>query len=145
MAPQVTVCPSCGTKNRVPVAAKGSPRCASCKAALPWVVPATDADLAAALNTGHLVLLDLWAPWCAPCRQVAPVLVRLAKRYAGRVKVVKVDVDRNPRTATRFDARSIPTLVLLHQGTTIRTIVGAQPESVLSGAIDAALAGTTGT
>mgnify|MGYP001195810459 CR=1 FL=1 len=140
MAPQVTACPSCGTKNRVPVATKGSPRCASCKAALPWVVPVTDAELAAALDTGHLVLLDLWAPWCAPCRQVAPVLVSLANRYAGRVKVVKVDVDQNPRTATQFDARSIPTLVLLHRGTTVRTIVGAQPEPVLAGAIDAALA-----
>jgi len=140
MAPQVTACPSCGTKNRVPVAAKGSPRCASCKAALPWVVPATDADLTAALDTGHLVLLDLWAPWCAPCRQVAPVLVRLATRYAGRVKVVKVDVDHNPRAAAQFDARSIPTLVLLQRGTPVRTIVGAQPESVMAEAIDAALA-----
>lgn len=139
MAPQVTTCPSCGTKNRVPVAAKGSPRCASCKAALPWVVPATDAELPAALDTGHLVLLDLWAPWCAPCRQVAPVLVRLATRYAGRVKVVKVDVDHNPGAASQFDARSIPTLVLLRRGTTVRTIVGAQPESVLAGEIDRAL------
>ena len=140
MAPQVTTCPSCGTKNRVPVAAKGSPRCASCKAPLPWVVPATDADLAAALDTGHLVLLDLWAPWCAPCRQVAPVLVSLAKRYAGRVKVVKVDVDQNPRTAAQYDARSIPTLVLLHRGTMDRTVVGAQPEAALAREIDAVLA-----
>ncbi len=140
MAPQVTACPACGTKNRVPVAAKGSPRCASCKAALPWVVPATDAELPAALDTGHLVLLDLWAPWCAPCRQVAPVLVRLATRYAGKIKVVKVDVDQNPRAAAQYDARSIPTLVLLHRATTVRTIVGAQPEQVLAEAIDAALA-----
>ncbi len=140
MAPRVTACPSCGTKNRVPVAAKGTPRCASCKAALPWVVEATDGGLQAALGTGQLVLVDLWAPWCAPCRQVAPVLERLAARYAGRVKVVKVNVDHNPRTAARYDARSIPTLVMVRRGRTLKRIVGAQPEPVLTREVEQALA-----
>ncbi|MCB2174372.1 MAG: thioredoxin [Actinomycetales bacterium] len=140
MAPRVTTCPSCGTKNRVPVAAKGTPRCASCKAKLPWVVEATDGGLEAALGTGQLVLVDLWAPWCAPCRQVAPVLERLAARYAGRVKVVKVNVDHNPRTAARYDARSIPTLVLVRRGRTLKRIVGAQPEPVLTREVEQALA-----
>ncbi|MCV2393084.1 thioredoxin [Actinotalea sp. M2MS4P-6] len=142
MAGQVSACPACGTKNRVPVAAKGTPRCASCKAALPWVVPASDENLDAALDTRQLVLLDLWATWCAPCRAVAPVLVRLATRYAGQVKVVKVDVDHSPRTAARFDARSIPTLVLLREGKVVRRVVGAQPEPVLAREVDRALAGS---
>lgn len=86
------------------------------------------------------MLLDLWAPWCAPCRMVAPVLERLAGRFAGRVKVVKVNVDENPSTSARFDARSIPTLVLLRDGAVVKRIVGAQPEPVLAREVEQALA-----
>ena len=140
MSSRVTVCPSCGTKNRVPVSASGRPQCASCKEPLPWLVDAGDDDLVAALNTGQLVLVDLWAPWCGPCRMVAPVLERLAVRYAGRVKVVKVNVDNNPRASARFDAQSIPTLAMVRDGVTVERIVGAQPEAVLARRIDALLA-----
>jgi thioredoxin 2 len=140
MSGNVVACPSCGKRNRVPVAAKGTPRCGTCKAALPWLVDAGDADLAAALDTKALVLLDLWAPWCGPCRMVAPVLERLAQRYAGRIKVVKVNVDTAPQTAARFDARSIPTLVLLRDGRPVERVVGAQPEPVLAGTVDRLLA-----
>lgn len=141
MSSPVTVCPSCGTKNRVPVAAPGRPQCAKCHAALPWLVDAGDGDLAAALDTSQLVLIDLWAPWCGPCRMVAPVLEKLSVRYAGKVKVVKVNVDDNPSTAARFDARSIPTLAMVRSGETVARIVGAQPERVLAQRIDALLAG----
>lgn len=141
MSSRVTACPSCGTKNRVPVVAKGRPQCASCHAPLPWLVDAGDADFAAATNTDQLILVDLWAPWCGPCRMVAPILERLAVRYAGQVKVVKVNVDDNPGTAARFDASSIPTLVMLHGGATVARMVGAQPEPVLRTRIDALLAG----
>jgi thioredoxin 2 len=141
MSSRVTPCPSCGTKNRVPVASTGRPQCASCHTPLPWLVDAGDADLAAALDTGYLVLVDLWAPWCAPCRMVAPVLERLAARYVGTVKVVKVNVDDNPQAAARFDARSIPTLAMVRNGETVARIVGAQPEPVLAQRIDALLAG----
>jgi thioredoxin 2 len=140
MTTRVTVCPACGTKNRVPAAASGRPRCASCRATLPWIADAGDLDLSTALDTGQLVLVDLWAPWCAPCRMVAPVLERLAVRYAGRVKVVKVNVDENPVTAARFDARSIPTLAFVQDGATISRTVGAQPEAALARQIDEALA-----
>ena len=128
---RVAVCPSCGVKNRVPVASKGRPQCASCKKSLPWLVDATDATLASALDTAQLVLLDLWAPWCGPCRMVAPVLESLSQKFAGQVKVVKVNVDDNPVTAQRFNARSIPLLVMLRNGQPVDTVVGAQPEPAL--------------
>lgn len=137
----ITACPSCGTKNRVPAAAKGRPRCAHCKGEVPWLVNATDADFAAVTDTNSLVLVDLWAPWCGPCRMVAPVLESLARRYAGAIKVVKVNVDDNPGIAAAYDARSIPTLVFLRNGQTVQRVVGAQPEPALAGTIDALLVG----
>ena len=100
---------------------------------------AGDEEFAAATETGELVLVDLWAPWCGPCRTVAPILERLAIEYAGRVKVVKVNVDDNRRTAVRFDAQSIPTLVILRDGATVDRLVGAQPERILRTRIEALL------
>ena len=143
MSSRVTVCPSCGRRNRVPVASTGRVRCAQCHTSLPWLVDAGDDELAAALDTSQLVLIDLWAPWCGPCRMVAPVLERLALRYAGRVKVVKVNVDDNPQSAARFDARSIPTLAMVRRGETLARIVGAQPENVLAQRIDTLIADRT--
>lgn len=135
----IAACPSCGAKNRVPAAAKGRPRCAKCKGEVPWLVDATDADFAAVTATNSLVLVDLWAPWCGPCRMVAPVLESLARRYAGAIKVVKVNVDDNPGIAAAYDARSIPTLVFLRNGQTVDRVVGAQPEPALATKIDTLL------
>ena len=135
MNARITACPSCGAKNRVPAAASGRPQCASCKKALPWIADATDSSLADALKTSQLVLVDLWAPWCGPCRMVAPVLERLAARYAGQLKVVKVNVDDNPQTARTYDASSIPTLVIIKDGTVVDRVVGAQPEPALAARI----------
>ena len=137
---KVVACTSCGKKNRVPVSAKGKPQCASCKAALPWIVDATDQSIASALDTKQLVLIDLWAPWCGPCKMVAPILQQLASRYAGRIKVVKVNVDDNPRSAQTYDARSIPTLVFVRNGSVVERVIGAQPAPALSTRIDALLA-----
>lgn len=97
---------------------------------------ATDGDLQAAIATSSLVLLDLWAPWCGPCRTVAPVLERLAERFAGRLKVVKVNVDDNPATARTYDASSIPTLVMIRDGRVVGRVVGAQPEPALVAQIE---------
>ena len=106
---------------------------------MPWVVDATDADFAAVTDTNSLVLVDLWAPWCGPCRMVAPVLESLARRYAGAIKVVKGNVDDNPQIASAYDARSIPTLVFLRNGQAVDRVVGAQPEPGLATKIDALL------
>ena len=96
--------------------------------------------MASALETKQLVLIDLWAPWCGPCKMVAPILEQLASRYAGRIKVVKVNVDENPRSAQTYDARSIPTLVFVRNGSVVERMIGAQPAPALASRIDALLA-----
>lgn len=131
MAAPVVACPSCGTKNRVPVVTKGHPRCSKCHTDLPWLVDVGDAQFASAVDTDQLVVVDLWAPWCGPCRMVAPVLERLSREFAGRVKVVKVNVDESPKVARRFDARSIPMLLFMRRGEVVNTVIGAQPEHVM--------------
>jgi thioredoxin 2 len=136
MGTQIVECPGCGTKNRVPTATSGHPRCASCKIDLPWLVNAGDLDFAAVVDTQQLVLVDLWAPWCGPCRMVAPILERLVGEFAGRLKVVKVNVDESPRLAARFEARSIPMLLLMRRGDVVETVIGAQPEHVMRNLID---------
>jgi thioredoxin 1 len=79
------------------------------------------------LQSDKPVIVDFWAEWCGPCHAVAPVLERLAARHAGSLKVVKVDVDRSPGLAARFQASSIPLLVLVRDGAELERIVGAQP------------------
>lgn len=140
MASSVVACPSCGTKNRVPVSAPNRLRCASCKTDLPWLVNAGDADFDAAVNTAPLVVVDLWAPWCGPCRMVAPVLEQLSRDLAGRIKVVKVNVDDSPAVAARYNATSIPTILLMDKGQVVDTVVGAQPAPAMRARIDRALA-----
>ena len=132
----VVTCASCGVKNRVPTTATGSPRCARCQHPLPWLVEAGDADFDRAVDTKRLVLVDLWAPWCGPCRMVAPVLEALANEFATELKVVKVNVDESPRTAQRYEARSIPMLLFMRDGELVDTVVGAQPEHVLRARIE---------
>ena len=123
----VVRCPACGKKNRVPVSAKGVPRCAQCKASVPWLVDADDTDFAAAAQTKLPVLVDLWAPWCGPCRTMAPGLEKLAADMAGALKIIKVNVDESPRMAAKYGAQSIPTLVILENGKKLATQVGALP------------------
>lgn len=112
----IITCPTCHARNRVGPIAQGIPRCPRCKSTLPWVVEA-DADTFAAETTASVpVVVDSWAAWCGPCRMISPVLEDLAKRHAGDLKVVKVDVDANPGLATRFGAQSIPLLVVIRDG-----------------------------
>jgi thioredoxin 2 len=135
----VIACPHCGTKNRLPLVAKGTPRCAHCKEPLPWLVDAGDGDFDQVVDTKALVVVDLWAPWCGPCRMIAPVLDTLSKELAGKVKVVKVNVDNSPRIAMKHKAQSIPMILVMDHGEVVDTIVGAQPAPVLRNHITQAL------
>jgi thioredoxin 2 len=125
-------CANCGATNRVPAVAEGAPRCGRCGTALRWVVDADDGDFQAVVDRSSLpVLVDVWAPWCGPCRMVSPALEKLAGELAGRLKLVKVNADDNPAVSRRFEVQSIPTLVLLDQGTVVDTRIGALPEHQL--------------
>jgi thioredoxin 2 len=137
----IVACDHCGTKNRVPATASGVPRCAKCGTWLPWVAEATDDNFEEVAVASSLpVLVDLWAEWCGPCRMVSPILEHLAHSRAGHLKLVKVDVDKSPEVARRFDARSIPTLLLMDHGKVVTRQVGAAPAHVLEKWVDSALA-----
>jgi thioredoxin 2 len=125
-------CTSCGRQNRIRPSTKGAPHCGSCGQPLPWLVNATDATFDVEAQASPAVLVDLWAPWCGPCRVVGPILEELSRDYAGRIKVVKVNVDDNRATAERFQAYSIPTMVVLKNGRVVDRIVGAMPKGQLT-------------
>ena len=125
-------CVNCGAKNRIRPKASGVPTCGRCGQALPWLVDATDASFDTEADAAPVVLVDLWAPWCGPCRVVGPIVEELARDYAGRLKVIKVNVDDNQATAQRFQAYSIPTLVVLKNGRPVDRIVGALPKGQLA-------------
>ena len=94
----------------------------------------TDENFASGVAEGDQpVLVDFWAPWCPPCRMIAPVLEALATDYAGRIKIAKLNVDDNPRTASTFNVSSIPTLILFKQGKAVDVIIGAQPRAAIEG------------
>ena len=129
-------CPACGATNRVArekIVAGLHPRCGRCKQPLTvhlGPVTVTDATFAAEVEDSPLpVLVDAWAPWCGPCRTIAPVIEELASELAGRVRVAKLNVDENPKTAARFGLRTIPTLLVLAGGREIDRLVGVQPKS----------------
>ena len=135
MEAKVITCPACGAKNRVPVEKLREglqPVCGQCQSTLAVsTIPATvtDANFADEVERSPLpVLLDMWAPWCGPCRMIAPVIEQLADELAGRVKVAKLNTDEHPTTASRFNVRSIPTLLVLKGGKEIDRLVGAMPK-----------------
>ena len=137
MEGSITICIQCGAKNRLATGASNKvPTCGRCKQPLPWLLDTNDAGFDGEAEAPVPVLVDLWAPWCGPCRMIAPVLEQLARERAGNLKVLKVNVDENPGLAARFNARSIPMLVLLRDGAVVETVVGAQPKASLQQLID---------
>jgi thioredoxin 2 len=141
MNTSVVVCPHCGRRNRVPAAASGVPRCGNCHRPLPWVVDADDETFAEVVEGSAIpVLVDLWAPWCGPCRMVSPALERLAQQYAGRIKLAKVNADEAPRTSQRFGVQAIPTLLVMNRDRVVARQVGAAPEDQLRKWLDEAVA-----
>lgn len=130
-------CGHCGAQNRIPRSRLGDrPVCGRCRSPLP-VDSAPDRPVDITDRTFHEevilasmpVLVDCWAPWCGPCRMMGPVLQQLAKAYAGRVKIAKLNVDENPQIASRYAIRSIPTLLVFNRGEMVDTLVGALPAS----------------
>ena len=122
-------------------ASKGAPVCAVCKSDLPWIVQADEPDFEFVVLASALpVLVDFWAPWCAPCRYVSPLVERLAEELRGRLKVVKVNTDDNPGLSTRFSIRGIPTLMLFDRGRQVTRQTGALEAVALKSWVDGYLA-----
>jgi thioredoxin 2 len=138
----IVTCPHCGARNRLPAASAGVPRCGKCQHALPWLTTATDDDFDTVVLGAKLpVLVDLWAPWCGPCRIVEPGVQHVAKEFAGRLKVTKVNVDTAPHIAQHYQAQSIPMLLWISDGEVRRRQVGALPPPALVDWVTAALDG----
>ncbi|GAA4607306.1 thioredoxin 2 [Actinoplanes octamycinicus] len=143
MASKVIECPTCGRKNRIPASAEGFPHCGNCHQALPWVAEAGDDDFGdVAERANVLVLVDMWATWCGPCRQVSPALEQVARDLAGKIKLVKVDVDKAPKVSERFTIQAVPTLILMRDGEVVARRAGAAPAAALRSWIDEVLRGT---
>jgi thioredoxin 2 len=129
---EIISCPHCGQKNRMQATGDGKPVCGKCGKPLPWVVNAGDQDFAKVVEQSRIpVLVDVWAPWCGPCRMVSPVLEQLATEKAGDLKLVKINADEAPELSRRFDIRSIPTLMVFRSGAAVATQIGAAPAAVL--------------
>ena len=140
MSDELIRCPNCGRRNRVPAAAAGTPRCGHCHQPLPWIVDAGDDTFAEVAEAASIpVVVDMWAPWCGPCRMVSPALAQVATELAGRIKLVKVNVDEAPKLQQRFTVQAIPTLLVLRQGQVVARQAGAAPAPALRAWIEAAV------
>ncbi|HIE04895.1 MAG TPA: thioredoxin [Candidatus Latescibacteria bacterium] len=94
-------------------------------------VVVTDGDFDQLISRYPFVVVDLWAEWCMPCRMIAPIVAELAEKYKGRIVFAKLDVEENPSTASRYNVRAIPTLLVFKDGKLVDQMVGALPRSKL--------------
>jgi thioredoxin 2 len=146
----VAVCPSCGQKVRTSYERLGQGvRCARCKADIsppdsPVDVPSAAFFEALVSSSALPVVVDYWAPWCGPCRMVAPELRKIAAKRRGEIVVAKVDTEALPALAARFQIQSIPTMALFAGGREVSRTIGARPAAGIEAFIDAALGGAVG-
>jgi thioredoxin 2 len=124
--------------------AEGVPRCAVCHSLLPWIVDVDRDSFDAALAASVPVLIEFWAPWCGPCKWVAPVVEEAARSNAGRLKVVKVNIDESPEIADRYIVRGIPALALIRDGHEVDRLAGAVPKPQLDEWLERHLGATAG-
>jgi thioredoxin 2 len=132
----IITCPNCGTRNRVRPTPEGVPRCSACHHHLPWSVNAGpdtfDAELAASVP----VLVDFWAPWCGPCKLIEPALDELARERAGRLKIVRLNIDEGPAIAGRYGIQGVPTLMVARDGEEVDRLTGAVPKPRIADWLD---------
>ena len=142
----IVVCDKCGAKNRVEthIAEKLQPKCGRCGNQLepksetkadpgkPLVVMDSTFERHVLGAGPRPVLLDCWAPWCGPCRAIAPVLDQLAAEANGKYLIAKLNVDENPRVAGQFQIQSIPTMLIFKNGALVDRIIGAQPKQAIA-------------
>lgn len=136
----IRACPQCNTRVRIPSRASGHPRCPKCKTDLPWLVEIDESEFSSSVLSAPIpVLVDCWAPWCQPCVAFTPELEKTAVGWAGKLKVVKINVDEAPAVSEKYGVRSIPTVLLFRDGELIAERAGASNASVLNTWISSAL------
>ncbi|MBU0944906.1 MAG: thioredoxin fold domain-containing protein [Proteobacteria bacterium] len=134
----IVSCPSCATKNRIPTAKQHlSPKCGKCRREINMhsqasPVELTDTEFQSFITQASLpVMVDFYSPTCGPCKSIAPLILKIAKDYFGRVLIAKLDTSSNPGTAMHYQIRGVPSLLFFKNGKLVDQIVGAPPESQL--------------